>query len=73
MKKLGDYFDDNSINHFTYYDYVKQCIMCGNWKSLTETLNELDNGALFVLIRNLESNRALNQVEAVLIERLQNA
>ncbi|MBF31818.1 MAG: hypothetical protein Unbinned1322contig1000_10 [Prokaryotic dsDNA virus sp.] len=52
MKNLQSEFDNGELEHFTYYDYVKQVSTNGIWSSLKTTLEELDDKSLIILLTN---------------------
>lgn len=69
-KKLQDQFDNGDINHFTYYDYLLQCIENGQTTSFKSTLKELENKELLTFLPLAGELRWTNLVGAEILERM---
>jgi len=73
MKKLQDEFDNGEAEHFSYYDYILQCGINGNWTSLKETLKELSNESILRLFTNNQNELrtvGVNCVEDEILKRM---
>jgi hypothetical protein len=51
MNNLQSEFDNDDINHFTYYDYLLQCNENGQLRSFISTIQTIELTGLIGLLR----------------------
>jgi hypothetical protein len=64
-------FCNDELEHFTYYDYLKQACLNGQLSSFKETIKEINNEGIIRLNQNMVFNGAyLDAVENEALERM---